>query len=516
VSTTDKDFKVKNGLQVADGATFGAAISVGTPTLDEHAATKEYVDGVAGTPGPTGPAGPTGPTGEAGPAGTAGAVGDTGPTGPEGDPAEFYVGETPPENPTPGQIWIKSTDATQYTYIDNFWVEVSGAQGPTGPTGATGATGPTGPMGKFTSSDTAPSSPANGDAWFNSNRGKTYVYYNDGDSSQWVQIGSAQAGAPGVANRNVILNSAFDIWQRGTSASVNPGVDAYLGPDRWKTFNGASGSSATVSQQAFASGNAIAGYESPFHLRVALSGFTAGNFDITNRIEDVRTFAGQTATLSFWAKADASRTLNVYLEQGFGSGGSSLAYPMSVSASLTTSWQRFSFTVDVTSISGKTVGAGSFLAAIFRLTSNATLDLWGVQMEAGSVATTYQRNGASIQAELAACQRYYFRRNFSSGAGNVWEGPALMGLPLNTTDARIPVFTPVTMRTAPAISVSGSARFGNLSYSIAPSNYGIAGYTDNQMLLLIGATGMVANQVGLFGAAGSSGATAFLEMNSEL
>ena len=71
MSTTDKDFKVKNGLQVADGATFGAAISVGEPTLDEHAATKEYVDGVASTPGPTGPAGPTGPTGEAGPAGAA-------------------------------------------------------------------------------------------------------------------------------------------------------------------------------------------------------------------------------------------------------------------------------------------------------------------------------------------------------------------------------------------------------------------------------------------------------------
>jgi hypothetical protein len=105
VTTENKDFKVKNGLQVADGATFGAAISVGEPTLDEHAATKEYVDNIASTPGPTGPA---------------------------GDPAEFYIGETPPLDPSPGQIWIKSTDATQYTYIDDFWVEISGPAGPIG------------------------------------------------------------------------------------------------------------------------------------------------------------------------------------------------------------------------------------------------------------------------------------------------------------------------------------------------------------------------------------------------
>jgi hypothetical protein len=45
VATIDKDFKVKNGLVVALGGSFGGAVEVGTPTLDAHAATKEYVDG---------------------------------------------------------------------------------------------------------------------------------------------------------------------------------------------------------------------------------------------------------------------------------------------------------------------------------------------------------------------------------------------------------------------------------------------------------------------------------------
>jgi hypothetical protein len=49
VATIDKDFKVKNGLVVALGGSFGGAVEVGTPTLAAHAATKDYVDGKFGT-----------------------------------------------------------------------------------------------------------------------------------------------------------------------------------------------------------------------------------------------------------------------------------------------------------------------------------------------------------------------------------------------------------------------------------------------------------------------------------
>ena len=45
MATIDKDFKVKNGLVVALGGSFGGAVEVGTPTENVHAATKEYVDG---------------------------------------------------------------------------------------------------------------------------------------------------------------------------------------------------------------------------------------------------------------------------------------------------------------------------------------------------------------------------------------------------------------------------------------------------------------------------------------
>ena len=44
MTTTNKDFKVKHGLSVADGATFGQAIEIGEPTAADHAASKGYVD----------------------------------------------------------------------------------------------------------------------------------------------------------------------------------------------------------------------------------------------------------------------------------------------------------------------------------------------------------------------------------------------------------------------------------------------------------------------------------------
>jgi hypothetical protein len=49
LTTTNKDFKVKHGLSVSGGATFGQAIAIGEPTASDHAATKSYVDSAYST-----------------------------------------------------------------------------------------------------------------------------------------------------------------------------------------------------------------------------------------------------------------------------------------------------------------------------------------------------------------------------------------------------------------------------------------------------------------------------------
>jgi hypothetical protein len=227
---------------------------------------------------------------------------------------------------------------------------------------------------------------------------------------------------------NAVINGAFDIWQRGTSFTVAAGGQVYTA-DRFGHDRNGTGATVTISRQTFTPGEAPeAGYEGQFFARIAQSvagsGSTFSNFD--TRIEDVRSFAGQTVTFSFWAKASAATTIrSLNLSQNFGSGGSAGVNNLTSEVVLSTSWQRYTRTVSVPSVSGKTIGAGSFLRASFGLPLNSTftIDIWGVQVEEGTVANDFRRNANSLQGELAACQRYYeevvFRCRGNDGSTDV-------------------------------------------------------------------------------------------------
>jgi hypothetical protein len=52
VATVNKDFKVKHGLDVTQGGTFGGTVTVATPTENTHAVTKLYVDNLLGSATP--------------------------------------------------------------------------------------------------------------------------------------------------------------------------------------------------------------------------------------------------------------------------------------------------------------------------------------------------------------------------------------------------------------------------------------------------------------------------------
>ena len=245
-----------------------------------------------------------------------------------------------------------------------------------------------------------------------------------------------------AAGKNKIINGDFGVWQRGTSFSV---TSAVYTADRFKC---SADTTTTFSQQSFTAGTApVAGYEGTFFLRAA-TGAGTSYVDLSQPIEDVRTFAGQTATLSFWAKANSATTLVSFFRQSFGSGGSANVDTSGSSSSLTTSWQRFTFTVAIPSVSGKTIGTGSALIPILYCNSGAaskSIDIWGVQFEAGSVATAFQTATGTIQGELAACQRYYWR----SSSTQLYSRHGTGGF-AGTTTAYVPVAFPVPMRTAPS------------------------------------------------------------------
>lgn len=49
-------------------------------------------------------------------------------------------------------------------------------------------------------SDSAPSTPSNGQLWWDSSSGTLYVYYNDGSSSQWVSAAGAISPGSGESS----------------------------------------------------------------------------------------------------------------------------------------------------------------------------------------------------------------------------------------------------------------------------------------------------------------------------
>jgi hypothetical protein len=254
-----------------------------------------------------------------------------------------------------------------------------------------------------------------------------------------------------TAGKNKIINGDFGIWQRGTSFTSSGVYTA----DRFLTNTDAG---VTVSQQAFTAGSApVAGYEGQYFLRWAKS--AGGSFmDLAQRIEDVRTFAGQTVTLSFWAKVSSgTASVEPYYVQDFGTGGSGAVAGALTAQTINTTWTRYSFNLAVPSVAGKTIGTSSRLqiSPLRILTASAvTADIWGVQLEAGSAATPFQTATGTFQGELAACQRYFIR----IGGNKIYEVMGL-GYTDGTTETYASRILPVTMRTTPSTTFATASLF---------------------------------------------------------
>lgn len=326
--------------------------------------------------------------------------------------------------------------------------------------------------GGVTVSEANPTDPSLGDGYFYSADGTLFVRYFDGTNYSWVQPNAPLS--PQIEQRyyspNYIINGGFDINQRAfTSISTGYGFD------RWASYN--VGGTVTYSAQAFAPGTIPTSYESKNFARVVVSGQSGASDQaiLYQYVEDVRVLAGNKVTISFWAKsASGTPNIGIVVAQLFGSGGSPSAAvwnaaPSTVSMIGGTSWTRYSTTVNVPSISGKTLGttdnttstqigfllsAGSSSGSTYGTNPGIqanTFDIWGVQVELGSVATAFRRNANSLQGELAACQRYYYRM---SGGGVFEKFGDATGT--STSTALCVSRLPVSMRVAPtAIDYSG-------------------------------------------------------------
>lgn len=223
-----------------------------------------------------------------------------------------------------------------------------------------------------------------------------------------------------LQGKNKIINGEFNIWQRATSQTTN----AIGSDDRWT--NAHNGSTKTASRQTFTLGQTDVPDNPRYYARtVVTSSAGAANYCAKyQKIEGVKTLAGKSAVLTFYAKADASKNMAVEFYQDFGTGGSPSSAVSGIgvtTCALTASWQKFTVPVSVTSISGKTLGsngndnlrvyfwfdAGSDYNA--RTSSlgqqSGTFDIAQVQLEVGSVASKFEKLPPAH--ELILCQRYY-------------------------------------------------------------------------------------------------------------
>jgi hypothetical protein len=255
--------------------------------------------------------------------------------------------------------------------------------------------------------------------------------------------------------KNYIINGDFRIWQRGTTGSI-VGGPGYVSADRWKCFVNTN-TTITLSRQEFAPGQTEVPGNPRHYARFDWLGTGASQFfGFEQLIEDVQHFAGESMTISFYARTEQGDDMTLGVNQKFGTGGSADVSLANLPIELDTTWKKFTYTMAVPSISGKTIGTDSSLSFTwFRTgTLNSYLDIANVQVERGTVATPFEYR--PIATELALCQRYYNVASNMWMSGQSYSGGGVDGFV-------IPFRFPVEMRANPTITFSGGNDGGSVA-----------------------------------------------------
>lgn len=269
--------------------------------------------------------------------------------------------------------------------------------------------------------------------------------------SAWIAVGGS--GSVNVAGKNAVINSAFQVWQRGTSFA-NTAQTIYTA-DRWVTVG--TPAAYTISRQVTGDTTNLPNIQYCARIQRNSGQTNTTGFDLVQGLESVNSipFAGKTVTLSFYARkgsnySPTSSILAAALYSGTGTDQSpTSAFTGQVAvinqnATLTTTWQRFTYTASVAS-------SATQLKTIFSMAPTGTAstndfyEITGVQLEISGSATDFSTATNTIQAELALCQRYYYR----SKGDNLYTVLMPTGITFSTTAAVFYLSAPTSMRVTP-------------------------------------------------------------------
>lgn len=281
------------------------------------------------------------------------------------------------------------------------------------------------------------------------------VLTRDNASAGKVKWATPSSGAPYVAGKNAMINGGMDIWQRGTTSASITTSTVYTA-DRWLAISGAS-TAITVSRQLTSDTTNLPNIQYCARVQRTAGQTGVSVVQFAQSMESVNSvrLAGKSITVSFYARkganySETSSALSIIMLTGTGTdqqvltGYTGSVTAINTSATLTTTWQRFTYTATLATNTNE-IGLDFYYTPSGTAGAADYFEITGIQLEQGSAVTDFSRAGGTIQGELANCQRYYVR--FSRG-GTVHLASG--GIAATANDAYYLVPLPVTMRIIPS------------------------------------------------------------------
>jgi len=315
-------------------------------------------------------------------------------------------------------------------------------------------------------------------------------------AAELAKWGEVSTNGQVSGRRNIIINGAMQVAQRSTSVAALGATDGYFTLDRFRMTHGATSAGRyTMTQSAVTD---LSGFPNALKIDCTTvdTSIAAGEtLIVQHRVEGFNlqplkatSTSTRAFTVSFYAKSNASRAINTEIR--FVNGTNKQA---TKTHTIGTSWARYTMTVPAASSTqidndnshemdlnfwihaGSTYQGGTVnsslhandattraagIGSIFASTDN-TLEITGVQLEVGSVATPFEHR--SFGEELVLCQRYF--RDLCSGIN----GSVLSLVTHYATTNAIGTFvlSPVMRTTPTAIAVSSASHFTTYSAAAA-------------------------------------------------
>ena len=296
--------------------------------------------------------------------------------------------------------------------------------------------------------------------------------------------GTCTANLSNRQNRNLIINGAMNVAQRGTSVAVSDGSnEGYQSLDRFKTYTNNSGAY-TVSQDTDVPTDYSFGrFKNSYKVDVTTADTSIGSGDLIRVEQDIEaqdiansgwdyTSSSGKITLSFWVKSVKAGTYVVVIQTV---DGTAYSYAVEYTLSANT-WTHVTKTIpgnsNLTIDDNNDAGLKIHWILCSGSDNNLTADTWtsglkygttnqvnlfdstsnnwyltGVQLEVGSVATDFEHRSFAVEKRL--CMRYYQQEVNPQRGGGRAGGTANKG-------ELHPFFFPVEMRSTPTVSLTNT------------------------------------------------------------